>query len=155
MLWNCYYYFLFWLSETILFTFPFQRMVEKVFFFQSNFRSGDFDGFTQFDSSCIQKSFCIIFQLLIYVCVCVCVYYQHNSITTSRRNSKFGIVRLYHMQVLLRVFMENGLFEYRDTQKNSNTLRPMDGIFCLCILVYLDYPKCIEINVHFDTQKNM
>ena len=34
-------------------------------------------------------------------------------------------------------------------QKNSNTLRPMDGIACECILVYLDCFKYNEINKNF------
>ena len=41
------------------------------------------------------------------------------------------------------------------TQKNSRTLRPMDGISYYNILIYLDCTKHHEINMHFlDTQKH-
>ena len=35
---------------------------------------------------------------------CVCVFYQHNSKTNYSKNSEFGILYLYHMQMLLEVF---------------------------------------------------
>ena len=37
-----------------------------------------------------------------YVCVCVCD--EHNSETNCSRNIKFGILHLYHIQILLKTF---------------------------------------------------
>ena len=38
---------------------------------------------------------------------------------------------------------------YRDTQKNSNILRPVDGISCYGIFVFLDCAECNEIHINF------
>ena len=37
----------------------------------------------------------------------VCVCYQHNSKTNYNRNIKFGILHLYHIQMLLETFYED------------------------------------------------
>ena len=51
------------------------------------------------------------------VCMCVCLYvcmsvslcvcYQHNSKTKCSRNIKFGILHLYHIQMLLETFYKD------------------------------------------------
>ena len=45
----------------------------------------------------------------------------------------------------LRVFLLNGML---NTQKNSISLWSMGGIFRYCILIYLDWTKYYEINMH-------
>ena len=53
-----------------------------------------------------------IFSVCMYVCLCVC--YQHNSKTNYSRNIKFGILYLYHVQMLLETF-------YKDMSKTLCT----------------------------------
>ena len=62
--------------------------------------------------------------------VCASVCYQHNSKTNNSRNFKFYIIHVYLMQMLREKFYKNRTKSvYKDTQKNSNILRPMDKIF--------------------------
>ena len=52
--------------------------------------------------------------------------------------------------MLLETFNEDRTkILYTDTQKNSKTLRLMDRISCLRILMYLDSDKCNKMNIHF------
>ena len=64
----------------------------------SNFWSREFDVFTRFEVNWIRK---LHFLRSVCVCVCVsqclCVCYQYNSKTNYSRNSKFGILHVYHM----------------------------------------------------------
>ena len=39
--------------------------------------------------------------------VCMCVCYQHNSKTNCSRSIKFGILNLYHVQMLLETFCKD------------------------------------------------
>ena len=65
------------------------------------------------------------------MCACVCVYHQHYLKTNYSKNIKFGILHLYHIQMLLEMFYKDQIKTvYRGTQKNSNTLKPMEGISC-------------------------
>ena len=43
----------------------------------------------------------------VYVSVCLCDCYQHNSKTNYSRNIKFGILHLYHVQMLLETFYKD------------------------------------------------
>ena len=61
------------------------------------------------------------------ICMCLCVCYQHNTKTNYSRNIKFGILRLYYIQMPLETFYDKNPV-YRDTQKNFNTFRPVDEI---------------------------
>ena len=42
--------------------------------------------------------------MCVCVSVCLCICYQHNSKTNYSRNIKFGILYLYHVQMLLETF---------------------------------------------------
>ena len=64
--------------------------------FGSNFRNGVFDGFTVYGTLNSSK---IVFFLTIGV------HYKGNSKTNYSRNSKSGILHLYHMQILLEIFL--------------------------------------------------
>ena len=68
-----------------------------------------------------------IWPVCMCVCVCLCVCYQHNSKTNCCRNMKFGILHLYHIHMLLKTFYEDRT-KTLCTLKNSNKLRPIDGI---------------------------
>ena len=70
--------------------------------------------------------------------VCVCVSYQHNSKTNYIRNIKFGVLHLYHIQILLGTFHKDRekTMSTGGTQKNFNKLRPMEGISCYRIFAY-------------------
>ena len=60
--------------------------------------------------------------------LCVCTRYQHNAqITAVSSNLAFYICIIG--RCYLNLFLKVGQNSvYRGTQKNSNTLRPMDGI---------------------------
>ena len=67
-----------------------------------------------------------------YVCVC----YQHNVETNYIRNSNLSIIYVHHIKILFETFhkdLPNSLCT--DTQKDSNTLWPVDGISAYCILL--------------------
>ena len=73
------------------FSFFYPCMVEKVLSRIKFLRS------TLFELCCIQKS---RIEWLVYVFVC----YQHNSKINVSRKSKFSILDLYHMEMLLKLF---------------------------------------------------
>ena len=68
-----------------------------------NFRTGDFDGFTNFEVSWIKNHNFSDFSE--YVCAC----YQHNSEINYRKNSKFIMLHLHHMYMLFQTIYEDQL----------------------------------------------
>ena len=88
----------------------------------SDFRNGDFDAMRSLESE--NQSFSIW-------SICMFVCYQHMFKTSCTRNTKFGILHLCHIQMLLKTFYKDRTkIVYRGKQKNSNTLRPMKGTSC-------------------------
>ena len=97
----------------------------------------------------------------LYVCC------QHNPKTNYSRNIKFGILHLYHIQMLLEAFYKDRkklcvqrhtkeFSVYRGTQKNSNTLRPMEEVSCCWIFAHLECTKNNKNNMYFcHTQKHV
>ena len=61
-----------------------------------------------------------IFSFGLYVCVCLYVCYQHNSKIYYSSNIKFGILYMYHTQMLLEIFYKDRI-KTQCMQKNSNT----------------------------------
>ena len=55
---------------------------------------------------CVCVSVCVS----VCLCVCLCICYQHISKTNCSRNFKFGILLLYHAQMLIETF-------YKDRKK--------------------------------------
>ena len=58
-----------------------------------------------FSGCSFSLSLCLSLSLSVRVCLCSC--YWHSSKTNNSSNSKFGMVHLYHMQMLLETFYEN------------------------------------------------
>ena len=56
-------------------------------------------------SVCMCVCLCVCVCVCLSVCLCVC--YQHNSKTNYSRNIKFGILHLYHVQILLETFYKD------------------------------------------------
>ena len=74
----------------------------------SNFRTANFDWFTRFGGTLNWKIILLAIDLSISLSVygygCIC--YQHNAKTNCSRSTKFGILQLYHVQMLLETFMK-------------------------------------------------
>ena len=69
-------------------------------------------------SVCMCVCICVCVSVCVSLCVCVCVCYQHNSKTNNSRNIKFGILYLYHMQMLLKTF-----YDYRTNSLCTRALK--------------------------------
>ena len=97
--------------------------------FGSNFRNGDFDGFTCLEVPRIRKTH---FQQMVCVYVCVSVIsITQKQITAETSNLVFYICIIY--RCYLKLFIGNidrRKTKYRGTQKYSSTLRHMERIFC-------------------------
>ena len=57
-----------------------------------------------------------VWSVCVCVCPCVCDGCQHNSKTNNRRNTKLGILHLYHTQMLLETFIKIGFSDLQFTK---------------------------------------
>ena len=80
---------------------------------------------------------------------------QHNPKTSNSWKNKLGILNKHHTKMLLKTFYKENWSVYRDTLKNSSTLRPMHEISFWSILTCLDCIKCNEININFYVLESM
>ena len=90
------------------------------------------------------------------MCVCLSTCYQHDGKRNNSRNNKFGILRLYPIQMFPEIFIKIGqkLCVPRNT-KNYKTLRPMERISSYLILTYFNCSKYNKINMPFIIFKNL
>ena len=88
--------------STVIFTFSYTCNGRKSIDFGTNFRNGDFYGFTRYEVTWIWK---LHYLHLVSVCVYMWACYQHN--TNYSNNIKSGIHQLYHIQILLETFYKD------------------------------------------------
>ena len=104
------FYKIFFLSFffSFFFIFSYQYIVEKVLFWKSNFRNGDFDGFTLFWDALIQEITFLASSMYIRMCVCVCVpavSVIQKQITVETSNSIYyiGIICRYNLKLFMKI----------------------------------------------------
>ena len=116
----------------------------KSIVFGSNFRNGNLDGFTRYEVPWIQKSHFLAFGL--------CLCYVKNKMTPE---TKFYIY-IIDRATWNFLWKLNKNSVYRASQKNSNTLRSMEGISSYWIFFERhDCTKCNKNNIHFCTAQHM
>ena len=94
-------------SGNIFLLFLIHVMVEKVLFWGWNFKMENLMVFHVMRTPEFENHIFSVWSVCVCVCPCVCDGCQHNSKTNNRKNTKLGILHLYHTQMLLETFNKN------------------------------------------------
>ena len=84
-------------------------------------------------------------------CMCVYIINTHsNSKINYSRDSKFQILQVYQMEMLLEIISEDWINSlYTGTYKRIRKQYSLWKEVSLGILIFFDCIKCNEINIHF------